>query len=509
MALKTPSMLSLRSKIREDHLTCTICFNTFTSPKALPCLHTFCEGCIRDFVTGRGYENQGQFPCPVCRAEIPIPPGGVAAFPDNHLVASLSDTVESPKKKPQVTPRRTVPAPQPASDPYDDSHGRISPVVPPRQQNISPCPDSGAGGESHEPFSVVNYAGGHGTTENGAGLPSMPPYLQPQMPEVTVDSGAQGDNTQHNIQHRSSPGLYPHLSIESEFKGPCTKGLLIIAGQYGANVSSFLKPFGLAVGRNGEYIVSDRGGNRILVFNNKGELKLCFNLDCTVNGIAVTKQNDLLIAVSKSGSAIMRQYTFQGRCVHKFGDYYRYDVSSGITITPNNHVAITNIQADNVLVFTDQRKFSIKFGWKGTGDRHFMNPQFITSTSKNYVVVSDTGNHCIKVLDLQGNFKRSFGGKGDNHGKLDTPLGVATDHHNNIIVADSNNYRVEIFTAKGLFYTTLVDDTNLIGPDVKPINVAVTPRNNIAVLLCGTGFAEIRIYCWKPSASCINGIAEI
>ena len=366
-----------------------------------------------------------------------------------------------------------------------------------------------AGGEPHDPFSVVNYASGPGHAQNRAGLPSMPQYLNPQMPEVSMDTSGQGDSKWYDNEHRSSPGLYPHLSVESEFKGPCTKGLLVIAGQFGTNVSSFMKPYGLAVGRNGEYIISDRGGNRILVFSNKGELKLCFNLDCTVNGIAVTKENELLIAVSKSGSTIMRQYTFQGRCVHKFGDYYRYDVSSGITITPNNHVAITNVQANNVLVFTDQRKFSVKFGSKGTGERHFMNPQFIASTSKNYVVVSDTGDNCIKVLDLQGNFKRSFGGKGDAHGKLDTPLGVTTDQENNIIIADSNNYRVEIYTVKGMYYSTLVQDTNLIGPGVRPINVAVTPRNNIAVLLAGTGFAEVRVYCWRPSVSCVNGSSEI
>ena len=90
MAMKTPSMLSLRSKIREDHLTCTICFNNFTHPKALPCLHTFCEGCIRDFVMGRGFDVQGQFPCPVCRLEIPIPSGGISAFPVGYIMWSTN-----------------------------------------------------------------------------------------------------------------------------------------------------------------------------------------------------------------------------------------------------------------------------------------------------------------------------------------------------------------------------------------------------------------------------------
>lgn len=53
-------------QIEDTFLSCTICFQHFVKPKALPCLHTFCEGCIRDYVVAR-YEGVGQFPCPVCR----------------------------------------------------------------------------------------------------------------------------------------------------------------------------------------------------------------------------------------------------------------------------------------------------------------------------------------------------------------------------------------------------------------------------------------------------------
>lgn len=33
--------------LKEDYLTCVICFELFTEPKSLPCLHTFCEGCLK------------------------------------------------------------------------------------------------------------------------------------------------------------------------------------------------------------------------------------------------------------------------------------------------------------------------------------------------------------------------------------------------------------------------------------------------------------------------------
>jgi hypothetical protein len=296
------------------------------------------------------------------------------------------------------------------------------------------------------------------------------------------------------------PGLYPQLSA-NENLGPCTEGMLLRFGKFGAGVNDLMKPFGLGVGQNGEFVLSDRGGNRVFVFSNTGELKSRFNLNCTVNGIAITKDNQILIAVAKSGSNIMRMYSVEGRLLQGIGDYYKFDVSSGITITKSNHVAITNLAADNVLIFTDQRKFSTKFGWKGRGQNHFMQPSFVTATSKDYIVVSDTGNDCIKLFDIAGNFKRSFGSKGSNHNQLDTPLGVATDDDDNIIIADSGNFRVEVFNVKGMFITTLIKGTNLIGPDVKPINVAVTKKNNVAVLLAGTGFCEVRVYSWRPNSS--------
>lgn len=96
------SVMSLRTKIREDHLTCPICMEGFDKPKALPCVHSFCQGCLTDFIVSRGYETKGQFPCPVCQKETIIPAGGVGNFPDNHLLSSLLDTVE---KKPTVPPR--------------------------------------------------------------------------------------------------------------------------------------------------------------------------------------------------------------------------------------------------------------------------------------------------------------------------------------------------------------------------------------------------------------------
>ena len=478
----------------------------------------------------------------------------LSGLPDNYMVTSLQDTVEETNKKPEVPERpsedalnqaaqnklKPVPAPRsilprpngdrptpaPRSVSPRPSSGTIAPPVPPRPKSVSPTPtNAGASdsdkisrnmpqypsGDSYTGYHIRNLiSDGIGGVVGavGSAISDISGYIQPPKAKPATEAPTSpfeivpvsdpGVNPPQP-QYLGTGGLYPQLSA-SESKGPCKDKMVLSFGKFGPGVNDFMKPFGLAVSIKGEFVISDRAGNRIFVFSNTGQLKTRFNTNCIVNDVTVTKENNIMIAVSKSGSAIMRMYSMEGRCLQVYGDFYKFDNPSGISVTPSNHVAITNLAADNVLLFTEQRKFSVKFGWRGRGQNHFMQPYFITCTSKDYLVVSDTGNNCIKLFDIAGNFKRCFGSLGNQHSHLNTPLGVATDSEDNIIIADSANFRVEIFSVKGHFYTTLIKDTNLIGPDVKPINVAVTPKNNIVVLLCGTGFSEIRVYNWKPNS---------
>ncbi|XP_066286234.1 E3 ubiquitin-protein ligase TRIM56-like [Branchiostoma lanceolatum] len=73
-------------KVGDDSTQCTICFYTFKNPKVLPCLHTFCEHCLREWVQ----KNDGDtFPCPICRQLVPLPQNGVDGLKDNFFIASL------------------------------------------------------------------------------------------------------------------------------------------------------------------------------------------------------------------------------------------------------------------------------------------------------------------------------------------------------------------------------------------------------------------------------------
>ena len=69
--------------------TCSICTEKFNNPKLLPCFHSFCLECLRQYVSL--FAKNGQFPCPLCRRQITVPREGVATFQTNFYIEGRSE----------------------------------------------------------------------------------------------------------------------------------------------------------------------------------------------------------------------------------------------------------------------------------------------------------------------------------------------------------------------------------------------------------------------------------
>lgn len=68
---KTSFAMNFVEELRDDFLICNICFEEYRDPKQLPCLHTFCRGCLFKYITGKIAETGTDwFPCPFCRKPI-------------------------------------------------------------------------------------------------------------------------------------------------------------------------------------------------------------------------------------------------------------------------------------------------------------------------------------------------------------------------------------------------------------------------------------------------------
>ena len=64
------TMESLLKNLKEQ-VTCSICLETFTDPKTITCLHTFCCECLKKHALIS--QRNGKFRCPECQAEVALP----------------------------------------------------------------------------------------------------------------------------------------------------------------------------------------------------------------------------------------------------------------------------------------------------------------------------------------------------------------------------------------------------------------------------------------------------
>ena len=83
-------LTTLLNNLHEE-LSCSVCMNTFTDPKTLPCLHSFCLHCLRGIQRTSGRHDM--ITCPECRRESTISSGNLDALPTNFRINSLLDVL--------------------------------------------------------------------------------------------------------------------------------------------------------------------------------------------------------------------------------------------------------------------------------------------------------------------------------------------------------------------------------------------------------------------------------
>lgn len=83
-------MASPLNTLKEEHLSCQICFEHYKQPKALDCLHSFCKKCLISHVT-KNHGNQQCFPCPICRQETVLPDTGIEGLRDNFFISNIQE----------------------------------------------------------------------------------------------------------------------------------------------------------------------------------------------------------------------------------------------------------------------------------------------------------------------------------------------------------------------------------------------------------------------------------
>ena len=90
-----PASKEVLSKIG-THLTCAICLDRYTDPRALPCQHTYCKECIDNLPEERALGHH--IKCPSCRKLFQLGKEGASALPKAFHINSILEIKESLEK---------------------------------------------------------------------------------------------------------------------------------------------------------------------------------------------------------------------------------------------------------------------------------------------------------------------------------------------------------------------------------------------------------------------------
>lgn len=86
--------------VKEEFLVCSICTREFDEelyvPRVLPCLHTFCQTCLRKMLKGE------ILICPVCKTEYILPSEGIYVFPKDATRRNLIEFLRVRKRSSDI-----------------------------------------------------------------------------------------------------------------------------------------------------------------------------------------------------------------------------------------------------------------------------------------------------------------------------------------------------------------------------------------------------------------------
>ena len=128
----------------------------------------------------------------------------------------------------------------------------------------------------------------------------------------------------------------------------------------------------------------------------------------------------------------------------------------------------------------------LSFGQKGESVGMLNVPYGVAVNDQDEIAVTELGNNRVSVFSSDGTHLRSFGRKGQNNGEFQGPEGIAFDSHGNIVVADCDNDRVQVFDRNGKFLSKFGEeggrDHQLSCPEGLSINgngdIIVADRGN-------------------------------
>ena len=217
-------------------------------------------------------------------------------------------------------------------------------------------------------------------------------------------------------------------------------------------------PYDIAFNSHQEMIVSEYNGNRLSIFDIRGQKIQTFGSrgvspDQMIHPRGIATDNTDNIYVSSQDK--LQKFTSSGEltnCIDKCGRKEgEFDTPRGVTLY-NNQVYVCDSDNNRIQVFDLDLNFVRSIGSRGKGRGEFNKPHDVKFDTAGNMYVADYSNKRVQVLDTSGQFIQIFGQEGK--GKLEGPSGLhIVDKY--VYVSDQIGHCIVVYETSGHFVTKL------------------------------------------------------
>ena len=182
------------------------------------------------------------------------------------------------------------------------------------------------------------------------------------------------------------------------------------------------------------------------------------------SGIAVSPDGS--VYVTETGGSRIQKFTSEGKFITQWGKFGQLDGEfiglSGIAVAPDGSVYVADKDNPRIQKFTSDGVFVRKFGgWEADEESTVASPSGIAVASNGSVYVTEAFNTCrnaacsnanhIKKFTSEGKFITAWGKHGEGDGEVRLALYVAVAPDGSVYVSDNGNQRIQKFTSNGVF----------------------------------------------------------
>ena len=247
-------------------------------------------------------------------------------------------------------------------------------------------------------------------------------------------------------------------------------------------ISNVNQPVGVALTKDGEFVVTEGNGHCVSVFKPNGEKIRSFGTHGSgegqfksPSGVAVDRKGNIFVA--DRANHRIQIFTAEGHFLTTIGTEgsgpLQFYYPEGIAFNANKTKLYVVDGNEHVQILNSDLSYLHTFGRKGRGDGKLNYPRHVACDSSGNVYVSDFKNHRIQVFTDKGVFLRLFGNYGKDNGGMNRPCGVAIGSNDRVYVCQNDGDQVIVYSSEGQFVTSFGGGGEELGQFRGPTGLAV------------------------------------